>query len=182
MTRALPIALLLLGLSLTGCGGGGEAERPSADPDGRLVLVSGRDDHGLVAHERVPVYDGPASDERIGTVADGTLARVDDGDGSWLHVATAEGPSVEGWVDDFYLRGVVHLVGDAPSCRARVDGRRVVAGLQVVVDDLRGGRVLVSGVARPAVHGWAPRADVQELGPQPPGCGSDPPGSSHHSD
>lgn len=182
MTRALPIALLLLGLSLTGCGGGGAPEQASADPDGRLVLVSGRDDHGLVASERVPVYDGPASDEQVGTVADGTLARVDAGDGSWLHVATAEGPSVEGWVDDFYLRGVVHLVGDAPSCRARIDGRRVVAGLQVVVEGLRDGQVLVSGAARPAVHGWVPRADVQELGPQPPGCGDGPPGSSHHSD
>ena len=181
MTRALPVALLLLGLSLTGCGGA-EPKQSSADPDVRLVLVSGRDDHGLVASERVPVYGGPGSDEQVGTVAGGTLARVDAGDGSWLHVATAEGPSVEGWVDDFYLRGVVHLVGDAPSCRARIDGRRVVAGLQVVVEDLRGGRVLVSGVARPAVHGWAPRAAVQELGPQPPGCGDDPPGSSHHSD
>lgn len=182
MTRALPIALLLLGLSVTGCGGGGEpaqSAQSSADPDGRLVLVSGRDDHGLVAHERVPVYDGPDSDRQVGTVADGTLARVDDADGSWLHVETAEGPSVQGWVDDFFLRGVVHLVGDGPTCRARVDGRPVVAGLQVVVDDLRDGRVLVSGVAGPAVHGWAPRSAVQELGPQPPGCGDDPPGSSH---
>lgn len=182
MTRALPTALLLLGLSLTGCGGGGEPAQSAAEPDGRLVLVSGRDDHGLVAQERVPVYDGPESEKQVGTVAEGTLARVEDADGSWLRVASAEGPPVQGWVDDFFLRGVVHLVGAAPTCRARVDGRPVVAGLQVVVEDLRDGRVLVSGVAGPAVRGWAPRADVQELGPQPPGCGDDPPGSSHHSD
>ena len=179
MTRALSAALLLLGLLLTGCGGAASGN-DSSRPDGRLVLVSGRDDHGLVVHERVPVYDGPASDKQVGTVADGTLAHVAGTDGSWLHVVAAEGRPVDGWMDDFFLRGVVHLVGPAPSCRALVDGRPVTAGLQVVVYQSRGGGVLVSGVADPGVRGWASRADVQELGPQPPGCGQDPPGSTHH--
>lgn len=179
MRFAFVVVPLLLGLSLTGCGGAASGD-PSPRPDGRLVLVSGRDDHGLVATERVPVYAGPASTRRSGTVRDGTLAHVAGTDGSWLHVVTAEGRPVEGWVDDFYLRGVVHLVGAAPSCRAEVGGRLVTAGLQVVVRDLRGGQVLVSGVADPSMRGWTARKDVQELAPQPPACGEDPPGSRHH--
>lgn len=178
MRHTLSAALLLLGLSLTGCGGAASGN-DSAPPDGRLVLVSGRDDHGLVARERVPVYDGPASDKQVGTVADGTLAHVKETDGSWLRVVTAEGRPVEGWVDDFFLRGVVHLVGPAPSCRALVRGRPVTPGLQVVVHRLRDGRALVTGVADPTLRGWASREDVQELGPQPPSCGEDPPGSRH---
>ncbi len=173
-----PALLLLLGLLVAGCGGAASGDR-SARPDGRLVLVSGRDDHGLVARERVPVYAAAGSSHRVGTVADGTLAHVAGTDGSWLHLVTAEGRPVDGWVDDFFLRGVVHLVGPAPSCRARVDGRAVTAGLQVVVRALRGNRVLVSGVADPTMRGTAARSDVQELGPQPPGCGEDPPGSVH---
>lgn len=172
------VALLLLGLTLSGCGGAASGH-DSAPPDDRLVLVSGRDDHGLVARERVPVYDGPSSDTQVGIVADGTLAHVTETDGSWLHVVTAEGRPVDGWVDDFFLRGVVHLVGAAPSCEAAVDGRRVTAGLQVVVRRLRDGRALVTGVADPTLRGWVDRSDVQELGPQPPGCGEDPPGSRH---
>lgn len=179
MTRTLQVALLLLGLSLTGCGGAASSQS-SSRPDGRMVLVSGRDDHGLVAERRVPVYDAPASDKRVGAVVDGTLAHVTESDGSWLHVVTAEGTLVDGWVDDFFLRGVVHLVGPAPSCRAVLDGRSVTAGLQVVVHRLRGGQVLVTGVTDPTLRGWSSREDVQELGPQPPGCGEDPPGSRHH--
>lgn len=128
----------------------------------------------------VPVYAGPGSDDQVGTVPDGTLANVAETDGTWLHLVTAEGAPVEGWVDDFHLRGVVHLVGPPPSCRVLVDGRPVTAGLQVVVRQLRGDRVLVSGVADPTMRGWASRADVQELAPQPPRCGEDPPGSLHH--
>jgi hypothetical protein len=166
-------------LLVAGCGGAASGH-DQARPDGRLVLVSGRDDHGLVATAQVPVYDGPGSSHRTGAVPDGTLAHVTGTDGSWLHVVTAEGRPVDGWVDDFFLRGMVHLVGAAPSCRADVDGTPVTAGLQVVVRQLRGNQVLVSGVADPAMRGWAARSDVQELGPQPPGCGEDPPGSTHH--
>lgn len=172
-------ALLLLCLPLAGCGGAAAGDA-SERPDGRLVLVSGRDDHGFVVDDLVPVYAGAGSDDQVATVPDGTLAHVTETDGSWLHVVTAEGRPVDGWVDDFFLRGVVHLVGPAPSCRALIDGRRVVAGLQVVAQQLKGSRVLVSGVADPTIRGWASRADVQELGPQPPACGADPPGSPHH--
>ncbi len=166
MTRTFPVVMLLLGLSSTGCGGAATGDGTSR-PDGRLVLVSGRDDHGLVADEFVPVYAEAGSDAEVGTVPDGTLAHVSESDGSWLHVVSAEGTPVDGWVDDYHLRGVVHLVGPRPSCRAVVGGRPVTAGLQVVVRQLRGDRVLVSGVTDPTMRGWASLADVQELGPQP---------------
>jgi hypothetical protein len=178
--RALCAVPLLL-LPLAGCGGAASGDdRPR--PDGRLVLVSGRDDHGFEVAARVPVYDAPDSTHRVGTVADGTLAHVEEIDGSWLHVVSAEGrPVVDGWVDDFSLRGVVHLVGPSPSCRAQVDGRPVEAGLQVVVQQVQGNRVLVSGVADPAMRGWTTRDQVQELAPQQgTACAEDPPGGSHH--
>ena len=179
MSRALPAALLLLGLTVSGCGGAASIDA-SPRPDGRMVLVSGRDDHGYEVAARVPLYDGPASTTRVGTVADGTLAHVQEIDGSWLHVVTAEGAPVDGWVDDFSLRGVVHLVGPAPSCRASLDGHPVEGGLQVVVRQVMGSRVQVTGVADPTLRGWTTRDAVQELPPQGTRCGEDPPGTGHH--
>lgn len=171
------VVVVAAGVLVAGCGSSahGHEQRP-AD---RLVLVSGRDDHGLVAEKRVPVFAAPQSSDRAGLVADGTLARVTEVDGQWLHVATVEGPRVRGWVDDFYLRGVVHLVGPAPSCRATVGGRRVTAGLQVVVQRLSGSRVKVRSVTQPTLRGWADRDAVQELAPQGTDCGDHSPGSVH---
>ena len=177
LRRAAAALSLLL---VAGCGGTA-AGQGHARPDGRMVLVSGRDDHGYEVAARVPLYDAPDSTHEVGTVADGTLAHVTEIDGSWLHVVSAEGrPVVDGWVDDFDLRGVVHLVGPAPSCRASIDGSPVEAGLQVVVQQLRGNQVLVTGVADPTLRGWTTRDAVQELAPQGAGCGEDPPGGSHH--
>lgn len=174
---AVPLLLCLL----AGCGGAASGHAQPR-PDGRLVLVSGRDDHGFEVAARVPLYDAADSTRKVGTVADGTLAHVEEIDGSWLHVVSAEGrPVVDGWVDDFSLRGVVHLVGPPPSCRAQVDGHPVEAGLQVVVQQVQGNRVLVSGVEDPSMRGWTTRDQVQELGPQQgTACAEDPPGGSHH--
>lgn len=173
--------LVLVGVLAAGCGGHAQGRGTSGAPrpDGRLVLVSGRDDHGLLATEQVPVYADPGSGRRVGSVRDGTLARVSRIRGSWLHVATAEGRPVQGWVDDFFLRGVVHLVGPVPTCRASLDGRRVTAGLQVVVRGVRGREVLVESASDPQLRGWAPRDAVQELGPQGADCAADPPDSAH---
>lgn len=95
----------------------------------------------MQAMERVPVYAAPASEGRVGTVADGTLAHVAQVNGTWVRVVTL--------------------------------------GLQVVVQQLRGREVLVSGVADPSFRGRVPRSVVQELAPQPPDCGEDPPGAAH---
>lgn len=176
--RAVPALAGLLVL-VAGCGGSAAGDAGTrAGPDGRLVLVSGRDDHGQVARAVVPVYAAPGSTDRVGGIADGTLAHVRKIDGTWLHVVSAEGSAVTGWVDDFHLRGTVHLVGPAPSCRATLGSRTVEAGLQVVVSQVRGARVLVS-TEDGARRGWVVRDAVQELGPQGTACGEDPPGTMH---
>ena len=167
-------AVVLLG---GGCGAQGGA--PSERPDGRLVLVSGRDDHGYLRLDRVEVYDSPDQERVVGSVADGSLARVQQIEGQMLEVATLEGDPVTGWVDDFYLRGTLHLVGPAPTCRARLRGTLQEPGMQVVVRGARNEELLVESVVDPDTHGWVSRGLVQELPPQGPDCGADPEEAEH---
>ncbi len=91
---------------LAGCGGSG-----GDGSEREILLVSGRDDHGLLAQRVVPLtrepdMEGGPSDP---TVADGTLVRVVATRGEWARVKTLEGPRAEGWVNDYYLRGTVHV-------------------------------------------------------------------------
>ena len=186
--RLTAAALLLVGAAAAGCSSAGTdgavrpagaVASPQAPPD-RLVWVSGRDDHGMVAEEQVTVYDAPEGSQALGRVADGTLARVLDTDGTWLRVRTAEGSHrVTGWVDDFYLRGEVRLVGAAPSCAARLAGKRRAGGTLVVVRDLHGSRARVETVAEPTGSGWVDRSVLQELPPQGSHCGDIPPDDRH---
>lgn len=172
------LGLVGVGLAVSGCGGaasGNEGQRP----DGRLVMVSGRDDHGLPAQATVALYGAPGGSDTVGEVADGTLVHVTRIEGSWLRVATAEGPAAAGWVDDFFLRGEVRLVGAAPTCASRLGGESVAGGTPVVVSAVRGGRALVASSADPQRRGWVPRGELQELPPQGTDCGEDPPGSRH---
>ncbi|GAA2478196.1 hypothetical protein [Terrabacter carboxydivorans] len=142
--------------------------RPPAP--GPVVLVSGRDDHGELAAAVVAVHAAAGSTTVTGDVRDGTLARVVAVQGTWLQVRTLEGPPVQGWVDDFYLRREIHLVGPPPGCRPALDGHPLPAGQQAVVLDVRARQVRVQLVGV-ATTGWAPRAAVHELAPTE-GCGS----------
>jgi len=131
MRRSLT-ALALAGALLTGCAGGAEPSRDTGD--GRLAMISGRDDHGLVAQDKVPLYDAPNGVHVEGNVHDGTLVRVVQREGTAMRVTTLEGDRVIGWTDDFYLRGQVRLVGAPPECRSAigrtpVDGGTLVLGL-----------------------------------------------------
>lgn len=177
MTRTV-LAVCALGLAVSGCGGPAAGD-DEGRPDGRLVLVSGRDDHGLLAQEAVPLYDAPGGSASVGEIADGTLVHVRQIRGTWLQVVTAEGPAARGWVDDYFLRGEVRLVGEAPSCRSRLAGEPVEGGTPVVASAVRGAEVLVVAAADPRLRGWVPRRDLQELPPQGPDCGEDPPGDEH---
>lgn len=143
------------------------------------MLVSGRDDHGMVAMRRVPAYDMPEGERVTDTIRDGTLARVVEIDGQWLRVTTVEGVRVTGWINDFYLRGEARLVGPAPSCSVRLGAARREGGTLVVVREVRDDRVLVETVAPPRTRGWARRAHVQELPPQGSRCGDIPPEDRH---
>jgi hypothetical protein len=181
VTRAGTAAVILAALT-AGCGAAGEVPgsgEAGERPDGRLVLVSGRDDHGELRLEAVSVHESPDEQEVAGTIPDGTLAHVSEIEGQMLEVVTAEGDPVTGWVDDFYLRGTLHLVGPGPHCRARLGGVVREAGLQVAVKGVRGDQVLLESVADPGVRGWAPRALVQELPPRGPDCSGEPDQGGH---
>lgn len=82
-----------------------------------IVLVSGRDDHGLLVARTIGVTEEPdLAQPSRGRVADGTLVSVVDSRGEWIRIRTLEGRSLTGWINDFYLRGTVHLAGNVPGC------------------------------------------------------------------
>lgn len=170
----------------TGATGRTAVASDASAPADRLVLVSGRDDHGMVAAERVPLYTRVEGRTRAGTVTDGTYARVLATDGQWLHVRTVEGRRVTGWIDDFFLRGTSRLVGPVPSCTVRLAGRREPGGTPVVVRAVRGHRARVETVAEAGASavatGWVPRGALQELPPQGARCGDIPPDDRHAHD
>jgi len=172
----LLVATLLVGAATSACGSSSGEQRAS---DGRLAMVSGRDDHGLMALETIPVYDAPRSGHVVGEIPDATLVQVTEADGTWQHVQTVEGEHVDGWLDDFYLRGQVRLVGAAPSCESRIGSTTVAGGTLVTVWRAVDKQVQVEEVAEPHLRGWAARDDVQELSPQGTSCGEDPPDSKH---
>lgn len=178
MTARLRRTAVLAGalLALAGCGEDVAPEERATD--GRLVMVSGRDDHGLVATEQVDLRD-EVDGRTVASVPDGVLVDVLDREGQWLEVQAMEGARAVGWVDDFQLRGELRLVGAAPSCESSLARRPVEGGTLVTVWQVDGDRVLVETVAEPRRRGWAPRADLQELPPQGGDCGEDPPGDRH---
>ncbi len=163
----MPVALcaLAVALLLAACGGEG-AERP-------ILLVSGRDDHGLVAQDEVEVLDRPDG-RPVAKVTDGTLVSVLGEDHEWLEVETLEGRRIAGWVNDFYLRGQVHVVGDPPACPVPLRGApggppfaELAASAQVVLVDHHGDWVGVQPLGDDRL-GVVPRAFISELpGPAP---------------
>lgn len=171
------IAALLLPLA-AGAGCGEAAPSAERDGDGRLVMVSGRDDHGLLATEEVAVH-GAVEGRPTGEIADATLVSVVDRHGQWLRVQTVEGEEVVGWLDDFHLRGELRLVGAPPSCEVRLGHETVPGGTLVTVWQVDEDRALVETVAGDRRRGWVARADLQELPPQGEDCGEDPPGDGH---
>ena len=162
----VPALVLLAGAVL--------AAGPRTDDDVRgVLLVSGRDDHGLVELSRVPLLDDV--DGRATTsVEDGTLVRLLDVDGQWHRVQALEG-GAGGWVDDFRLRGVAHLVGSGPSCRPVLGARRVEAGAQVELLEVATGGVLVRLLAEPDEGGVVPVAALRQEPPRTAGGCADVP-------
>ena len=152
--------------------------------DGRLVLVSGRDDHGLLASEQVELRGRPdAGAPPTAQVADATLVRVVAAQGTWLRVSTVEGAPAEGWVDDFFLRGTLHLVGSAPTCQVDLDGRSLPMGEQAVALAVRGDRAQVR-LERTGEVGWVARSALREWVPEqgcgPSGAPEEPEEHDHH--
>lgn len=150
------VAVLTLGAVLAAgaaLGSGASAQKPSAgEIERRIVLVSGRDDHGVLVEPRIGVsrFVGGA---RRAHVSDGTLVAVEAVHGEWLQVRALEGTGARGWVNDYYLRGTAHLVRRVPPfpLNAQVE-LLAVEGAKVQVRALESGRV-----------GWVPRAALAEL-------------------
>ena len=100
----------------------------TALPAQPIVLLSGRDDHGLLAQPFVTLTDAPDSRRPVGRVHDGTFMRVLEQRGTWLRVQAITAPHVEGWVDDFYLRGRALRAdgaGQVMFVDARLDGEQL---------------------------------------------------------
>lgn len=168
MSRRAAVAAALVAVALGTAAVAMAQDSRTAPVTRTLLLVSGLDDHGLLELAQVPLLDR-ARGTPVGAVADGTLVRVVEVAGSWHRVRSAEGPPVEGWLDDYRLRGVVHLVGASPSCRPVVTGVELEAGSQAELVSTAAGGVLVRLVSDPRVGGVVPRAAVRQLPPRGPG-------------
>lgn len=154
--------VIALGIVLLGVIGWGVANYsrivlPSSQQQrdsGVIVMVSGRDDHGHVQDQVVPLLRAPDDDTVVARVTDGSFVRVVDQRGEWMRVQTVAAPQATGWVNDYYLR----------SRMLRTDG-----GGQVDLLDARemGGRVwlYVRAVSEPAATPvWVDSMRLQEIG------------------
>lgn len=172
MTRRVLSTLVTLALaaSVTACASGGGIDRP-------ILLVSGRDDHGALASETVEVFNRPEGTV-IADVADDTLVRVTGTRGEWIEVETLESDVARGWINDFYLRGTAHVVGEDPACpvAAYADGEttdtlELLPSEQVELVDVHDhdgeAWVRVRSVTRDGVTAYLRRELLQEL-PGPP--------------
>jgi hypothetical protein len=146
LIRALLLAAAL-GLMAGSCGGGSSV----------IVLVSGRDDHGQVSRAAVGLQRSPSDTAFVGSVPDGTFARVIDVRDQWLKVRSVGTDPQEGWVNDFYLRNIA--VGLQPP--------RQVAFLDAAVRD-DAVMVLVRPSDEPSATGtWVAAGSLREVGARP---------------
>lgn len=158
MTR-LAAALLVIA-AVTACG----APDQLADGTRRVVMVSGRDDHGLVASENVVLRSAPDGADVVGHLPDGTLAQVRAVRGTQVQVSSS---GVTGWVDDFVLRGELRLAGPPPGCGVHLAGRDLPAGTRVEVLSLYEDTAKVRLLDPPRTVGTVPVSDIAELAPLP---------------
>jgi len=88
-----------------------------------ILLVSGRDDHGMRARARVRLLGAPRFGAPVrAAVPDGALVRVLVARGEWVRVRALERRRAAGWVHDFDLRGTAHLI-DLVTCGARLSAQ-----------------------------------------------------------
>jgi hypothetical protein len=133
--RSATVLVCALGLAALGLTGSGSSAllQPGHPGDGRgaVVLVSGRDDHGLVTDPEVVLLGAPDGGKPAGRIPDGHFARVIEVRGTWLHVKSLDGPTVDGWLDDFFLRDRAVLDGEEQV--RLLDARSAGGTLQIYV-------------------------------------------------
>lgn len=161
----------------------------TAATDGPIVLVSGRDDHGQQVADQLPLHDRPDG-AAVDTIAADTLAEVRATSGTWLLVASLEGEPSEGWIDEFLVRGELHVVSpDTPACPVPTVEGALPASARVQVADVHHAGVGSDpiGVVTVAdgIEHHVDRTRLREL-PGPQGSGAscadvrDVPDGAHH--
>ena len=106
-------------------------------PAGDIVMISGRDDHGLLRDSRVKLQRGPDDETAVGFAANGSFARVVEQRGEWLKVQLVEDAEGLGWVNDFYLRGRMLRTdggGQVDLADARIVEGKLFIGVRPVAD------------------------------------------------
>lgn len=165
----LPVAALTALLLLAGCGGEEERQRS-------LLIVSGRDDHGELVQESVSLSASPGG-RAAAQVPAGSLVAVVETRAEWVRVRALRG-GASGWVNDYFLRGAVHLVSAVRGCPLRTaDGASYAPNAQVELlgYERRGGALWVRARSlEGGREGWVPARAVSELparaGVPPPSC------------
>lgn len=142
---------------------GGEGPGAAEPVTSRALLVSGRDDHGLLAMHEVPLADQPAGSGPAGRLHDGTLVELLEVAGRMHRVRAGD---VVGWLDDEQLRSRVHLVGPPPTCAPAVGGRVLPPGEQAVLLEVVGDGARVRLVRQPDVIDVVPAAWLSEVAPR----------------
>ena len=173
---ALVVLAAVMACGATACAAthGVAGEPPDGSSDGpsqalaqgtrRVVMVSGRDDHGLVASPNIVLRSAPGGGDVVGRLPDGTLAQVREVHGNQVRVSAS---GVTGWVDDFALRGELRLAGPPPGCRVRLAGHDVGAGTRVEVLSLYEGTARVRLIDPPGTIGTVATSEIAELAPLP---------------
>jgi hypothetical protein len=147
LIRAVLLAAAF-GLVAGSCGG--------APGNGQIVLVSGRDDHGLVSQAAVGLAREPGERTYPASLPDGTFARVLERRSEWLKIRAIGGDQA-GWVNEFYLRDAA--VGLTPPRQVRFLDASVRDGAVLVLvrprDDPGGDGV------------WVAAGSLREVGAAP---------------
>lgn len=127
--------------------------QPVAATSGPVVLISGRDDHGLLAQPTLALLRGPGQRRAVATVPDATFARVLDEQGEWLRVQPIAAPQHAGWINDYDLRSRALWLERGVQVEF-IDARVTGTGLEVAVRP--------QGSATPVT--WVPAAQLREVG------------------
>jgi hypothetical protein len=109
----------------------------TAATTGPIVLVSGRDDHGLLAQATVPLSQRPGQTGGGAVLADATFARVLDERGEWLYIQSIANPQAAGWINDYYLRNRALWLDHGVQVTF-VDARQLGARLEIAVRPIDG--------------------------------------------
>jgi hypothetical protein len=152
------VAVVVLGALVAWLAASTRAPQPSPTARQPVVLLSGRDDHGLLADPFVTLVGAPNGQAAVGRIRDGSFVRVLEQHGDWMRVQQIAVPQAEGWVNDYYLRD--------RALRADGQGQVTFADAQLIDGQVS---VAVRAVERPDESPvWVAASLLREVGAQRP--------------